>query len=712
MAPAKIVCTNCGYTREIPASALPQRNAKATCPKCKNVFIFDPADIAKPYTPANKTQQSPPKPETHHISLKGGLDAKSNKLLFTLFLILILITVGVRLWADARYKAVPYPNLMAASADGVAVACGQAVYLYGPDGKLLRTYPLPADVLPTQIYWDRGAITVADMRSKTQLVLGQQANQKNGFSGATISAQFKVVREPGTGRLFVSDSGSHRILVFDQAGKYQQSFGKEGKEPGEFRFPNELVFDETGQLLVANTKRPAIEVYSPDGRFISTLIDPAGDRTFRFPTDFVLTPDRLLVLENDGFLERAKVRVYDRKGLKLQELALGDVTLIGDMVTDGQRLYLTDCEGRQLLAFSLADLHPLGSFSRDFAEKCSAWDREAKMFKQLSVRSLAALFAFCAPVIFFYLRIKRDEAKEISQVDLNRLASRKAGAGFGPPAADLILGTPVNARLLKVSLTLLGISILSIFASAILAKSSLPHSFNLSLLLLAMIGLLAGVVFLIRAGGITNWKRKQTEAAFKRIVRDGMLEMLPDESVERVALAQHSQSANDLALLVFTGRRLLLYYINWNRVSKIEQIPFEAILQVKPPSGRSLKVIQSMQVTLVISGRNQELKFYFQKADFLLLLTAEFSNRIGKASGLSHAILCLTCRQPLQDDYCAACATKLRIARQCGCRFCSPALVKCEMESFRKDLCSPFWRLSFCLLDISGSKGGFLKELI
>lgn len=189
-----------------------------------------------------------------------------------------------------------------------------------------------------------------------------------------------------------------------------------------------------------------------------------------------------------------------------------------------------------------------------------------------------------------------------------------------------------------------------------------------------------------------------------------MLEMLPDESVERVALAQHSQSANDLALLVFTGRRLLLYYINWNRVSKIEQIPFEAILQVKPPSGRSLKVIQSMQVTLVISGRNQELKFYFQKADFLLLLTAEFSNRIGKASGLSHAILCLTCRQPLQDDYCAACATKLTPDRKAmWLSLLFPGLGQMRNGELQKGLVFSILAVVFLLVGYIGIKGWFFE---
>lgn len=606
MSQTGIVCSNCGYTREISATALPKQRVNATCPKCKHVFVFDPASAAlQEPTVSIGVQQSPSEPAGERIALKGGLDAKANKLLFVLFLVLILITVGVRLWADARYKAVPYPNLMAASADGVAVASGQTVYLYSPDGSPLRSYPFPGDVRPTQLFWDKGAICLSDMKSKTVLVFNPQANQVKKFTGATISAQFKVAREPGTGHLFVSDSASHRILVFDEAGSYLRSFGREGNNPGEFRFPNELVFDETGQLLITNTKRPAIEIYTPDGQYQSTLVNPSGDKIFRYPTAFIVTPDRLLVLENDGFLERAKVRIYDRKGIKLSEMSLGDVKVIGDLVTDGDRLYLSDCDGRQLLAFSLADLRPLGPFSRDFANKCSEWDRDANLLKMISLGALTALFLFCAPVIIFYLRMKKEESKEISEVDLDPLSSKKTGAGSGLPSADLILGTPVNALQQRVSLILLGAGVLSILLAMLFAKLALPPSFLLTTVFFGMIAFLAGVIFLIRAGGFTNWKRKQTEAAFKRLIRDGMLELLPGECVERVALAQHSQSAQDIVLLVFTGRRLLHYYLSWNKVAGIEQFPFEAISKVKPPSGRMLEIVQSMQVTIMVEGKSR-----------------------------------------------------------------------------------------------------------
>lgn len=705
-----ITCSNCGYARDLAAAALPRQRVNVTCPRCKHVFVFDPAASTPPQPPAALVPPPPlHEPAAERISLDKGLDAKANKQLFLLFLLLILVTVGIRLWADARFKSVPYPNLMAASSEGVAINCGQNIYVYGADGKLLRSHTFPAEVHPTQLFWDKGALCLGDIKGRNLLVFTPRGHELRQFSGATTAVQFKVAREPATGRLFVSDGAKHKILVYDEKGTYLHSFGSEGTRPGEFRFPNELAFDEAGQLLIANTKRPAIEVYSPDGRFLSTLVNPAGDRTYRFPTDFVITPERLLVLENDGFLERAKVRVYDRQGVQTSELPLGKGRVIGDIVADGERLYLSDCIGRQLLVYSLANLQPLQSFSPDFSNMCGEWHQQALFFRKLSTGSLVLLLLFCAPVIFFYLRMKRAEAKALAQIELPSQAKGK-GAANSKAAGDLILGTPINPRQQKISIALLGGGVGSILLAMIFIQTAFPPTFPLAAVTFGLLAFVSGLLFLMRAGGFADWKRKQTEATFKRLVRDKMLALLPDEQVEKVVLAQHGQAAQDQVLLVFSNRRLLLHYLNWNKVARIEQCPLEAIIQVKPPSGRMLEVLQSMQVTIMVEGKSRVLKYFYPKADFLQLLCQEFSSRIGKSGGLPYAILCLTCSQPLQGDYCATCATRLTPDRQAmWLSMLFPGLGQLRNGELQKGLVFASLAVVFILMEYLGIKGWFFE---
>lgn len=590
-------------------------------------------------------------------ALKSRVDTKANKVLFSFFLALVLVVVGVRLWSYARYRAVPVLNQLAASADGIAVACGQSVYLFSLDGVKIRTYALPASVKTTQLFWDEGSLFLADMDNKNVLLLNAGADTTRNFTGPALNAQFKIIREPGTRNLFVSDSANHRILVYDQSYRYLRSFGQEGNGPGKFRFPNDMAFDESGRLLIANTKRSTIDVYRTDGQYLNTLVNSAGDRVYRYPTAFIVASDRLLVLENDGYLERGKVRVYDRKGVKLGELDLGGDQIIGSLSAYGNTIYLTDSGNQELKTFSLTDLHPLGTFSHEFEWQCADWRRESGFYEWISLGSLIALVLFCAPVIIFYLKIKREESKEIALSDLSALTAKAQGA-VAPPPADLILGVPVNKKQQKRAIILLIAGVVCIPLSMVVVKMVSPL-LAIVVTLLGLLSLIAGIRLFIKSGAFADKMRKQTELIVKKIVREGKLVLQPGEQAERIAYAQQKTSAMNVFLLVFTTKRLLLYSLSWGKVARIEQFPFESIRAIKPPKKDFLTSKPVVQVTLMVDGENRDFKFYHFKEDYLRLLGEEFSRRIGTASGVPHGVLCLSCLQPMQGDYCLHCASKL-----------------------------------------------------
>jgi hypothetical protein len=495
------------------------------------------------------------------------------------------------------------------------------------------------------------------MENKNVLVLNAGANRTQNFTGPAINAQFKVIREPATGNLFVSDGANHRILVFDPAYRYLRSIGQEGNKPGEFRFPNNMTFDESGRLVAANTKRSTIDVYRPDGQYLSTLVNSAGDRVYRYPTDFIMTPDRLLVLENDGYLDRGKVRVYDRAGKRVGELDLGGDQVIGNLVAYGDTIYLTDAGNRQLKIFSLTDLHPLGTFSHEFDEQFADWRREDGFYKWISAGSLIALLLFCAPVIIFYLKIKREESKEIALSDLSPLTGQAKGGPVSQPA-DLILGIPVDPRRQKMSLILLITAVVCIPLAMVMAKTVLPL-FSIMVMFAGLLSLAAGIKLFMKSGLFADRMRKQTELIVKKIVREGKLVLQPGEQAECIAFAQQKTSALDVFLVVFTTKRLLLYSLSWGNVARIEQFPLEAIRAIEPPKKDFFTSKPFVQVTLTAGGEKRDLKFFHFKEDYLHLLGEEFSRRIGKSSGVPYAVICLSCLQPMLGDYCLHCASKL-----------------------------------------------------
>jgi len=77
------------------------------------------------------------------------------------------------------------------------------------------------------------------------------------------------------GRLYIADGyGLSCIHVYDTNGKYQKTFGKLGKEPGEFHCPHGLMVDLRGKspvLLVADRGNRRIQTLNLDGQPLGTV---------------------------------------------------------------------------------------------------------------------------------------------------------------------------------------------------------------------------------------------------------------------------------------------------------------------------------------------------------------------------------------------------------------------------------------------------------
>lgn len=62
------------------------------------------------------------------------------------------------------------------------------------------------------------------------------------------------------GKIFVSDSGSHRIQIFDRNAKFIRAFGVQGGQEGQFDDPSGLVIDFDGNLVVGDAGNHRIQV--------------------------------------------------------------------------------------------------------------------------------------------------------------------------------------------------------------------------------------------------------------------------------------------------------------------------------------------------------------------------------------------------------------------------------------------------------------------
>jgi predicted membrane-bound mannosyltransferase/DNA-binding beta-propeller fold protein YncE len=119
------------------------------------------------------------------------------------------------------------------------------------------------------------------------------------------------------GRIYVADSGNHRIQVFDSEANFVTAWGSFGAEPGQFNDPWGLAVDEQF-VYVADTWNHRIQKFSLNGALVGSYGfngAPVGeDRAlglFYGPRDVMLLPGNRLLVSDTG---NHRLQVMDREG--------------------------------------------------------------------------------------------------------------------------------------------------------------------------------------------------------------------------------------------------------------------------------------------------------------------------------------------------------------------------------------------------------------
>ncbi len=116
--------------------------------------------------------------------------------------------------------------------------------------------------------------------------LGTSGHPSN--TGAT-SVDFRTIRQAGppfhyptnlapalSGELYISDGyGNARIHKFSADGRLVLSWGEPGSGPGQFNVPHGIAVDASGTVYVADRENSRLQLFSPDGQFLSEWKDVA-----------------------------------------------------------------------------------------------------------------------------------------------------------------------------------------------------------------------------------------------------------------------------------------------------------------------------------------------------------------------------------------------------------------------------------------------------
>lgn len=202
---------------------------------------------------------------------------------------------------------------------------GHAVQVYSADGVFLRS------IEPTSLkgVWeplgitlaDDGTIYVADVSAKgggrilaltqdgqitrTLSVTGSGARSLNYPNGLLVD---------GDGNLVVADSSNARVLVFDKDGMASVVAGA-GSGAGDVGMPRGLAIDDKGQLLVVDTTNSQVSVYKAPvpgqvGQYLGSFgVEGSNDGAFEYPNG-IATDARAKVYITDRVNNRIQVWSY------------------------------------------------------------------------------------------------------------------------------------------------------------------------------------------------------------------------------------------------------------------------------------------------------------------------------------------------------------------------------------------------------------------
>jgi DNA-binding beta-propeller fold protein YncE len=247
-------------------------------------------------------------------------------------------------------------------------------------------YPPPPET--PRFYYDRtiwGSNAVIEETSTDRF---RRFATGESVRGQGLAKPFGVVAR--NGRVFVSDTVSRRVHVFDYPRKRYYAIGTKGV--GSLKKPLGLATDNAGKLYVVDGTTKRVMVYDLEGNYLTAI---AIDSGLERPTGIAVTPegDQIYVVDTGGVQSRDHgVHIFDRRGKKIRAITTrgndeGEFNLPLDcaLAPDGNlyvldtgnfRIQVLDGEGGFLRAFGEAGRYP-GQFGHP---KGIAIDSEGKVY--------------------------------------------------------------------------------------------------------------------------------------------------------------------------------------------------------------------------------------------------------------------------------------------------------------------------------------------
>ncbi len=210
---------------------------------------------------------------------------------------------------------------------GITVGPDEAIYCTDDGNHTVRKFTSKGKLLMTLGTMDKPADTGYD--GKDYLTITKPAGAFNRPTNLAVGPK---------GDLYISDGyGNCRVHQFGPNGELKRSWGVPGTGPGQFYLPHGIAAAADGRIFVCDRENDRIQVFSPDGEYLSEWTDTQR------PTHLVFDPQgRAYVSElwwhkgntspHRGLVKEplyGRVSVFDRDGRLLTRWGSPDATASG-----------------------------------------------------------------------------------------------------------------------------------------------------------------------------------------------------------------------------------------------------------------------------------------------------------------------------------------------------------------------------------------------
>jgi DNA-binding beta-propeller fold protein YncE len=196
---------------------------------------------------------------------------------------------------------------------------------------------------------ESGRIFIFDVNGKFKRIIGSLRGGEGYFKRPT-----GIAVDSGTQRIYVTDTLRNKIFVLDMQGRVLQTFGATGDQPGEFNFPTELLL-HGDEIAVVDAMNFRVQVLNRSGTFqymVGTLGDGFGS-LFR-PKGIGFDSEGHLYVVDGAW---SSVQIFDRQAELLYYFgrwgsAPGAFELpSGLFITRNDRIYVVDSSNSRVQVF-------------------------------------------------------------------------------------------------------------------------------------------------------------------------------------------------------------------------------------------------------------------------------------------------------------------------------------------------------------------------